>query len=105
MGFIANPVHDLTLGGLVLIENGSPKVYTDAPSGETYTFEVSGEDQDTSWGNPQPVTTTLLSLLTNGSQVAYLRDDNREPSIALTVKASGASALAAAEVALRKVTY
>lgn len=98
MPFVSNSVHGLSLGGLALVENGTDKTYTDAPSGETYTFRVL--EPDTQWGNPEPVTTTLLSLMTNGSQVIKLRDENREPSIALTIEASGAAGLAAAEKAL-----
>jgi hypothetical protein len=103
MPFIANPVHGLSLGGLQFVANGQTVVYTDAPSGDTYKFNVL--DTDTQWGNAEPVTETLLSMLTDGSQVTYLRDDNREPSLSVLVEASGAAGLAAAEVALRAVTY
>lgn len=102
MPFVSNPVHGLSLDGLQFVANGQTVVHTDAPSGETYMFEVA--EPDTQWGNPQPVTVALLTMLTNGSQVSHLRDDNREPTIALTVKASGAAALAAAEVDLRAAT-
>jgi hypothetical protein len=103
MPFIANPVHGLSLGGLQFVANGQTVVYTDAPSGDTYKFNVL--DTDTQWGNAEPVTETLLSMLTDGSQVTYLRDDNREPSLSVLVEASGAAGLAAAEAALRAVTY
>ena len=99
MAFVANTVHSLSLNGLVFVANGQAVKYTD-PSGETYFFDIS--DTDTQWGNAVPITTTLLTLLTDGSQVTHERDDNREPSIALTVKATGPNALEAAEVALRK---
>ncbi|MBA2952106.1 hypothetical protein GON03_19005 [Nocardioides sp. MAH-18] len=98
MSYVANSIHSLSLGGLVFVANGQTVVYTDATSGETYSFNVL--DPETHWGNPQPITVTLLSLMTSGSRVIKLRDENREPSIALTIKASGGAGLAAAEKAL-----
>ncbi|MDF1603404.1 hypothetical protein [Nocardioides sp. YIM 152315] len=107
MTFVTTPVHGLSLGvpggtPLVFVEDGVTVVHTDALSGETYEFDVLAPD--TQWGNPVPVVEVLTSMLTNGARVRHLRDDNRLPSVALTVRASGPNGLSAAEKALQLVS-
>jgi hypothetical protein len=92
------PDCSVSLGGLLLLDNGDAVESVDG-----YTLSVMGED--THYGNPQPVTSTVYSMLRNGSIVTRDRDENREPVLLVEVAAhlNDGNALALGEKALMAV--
>lgn len=70
--------------------------------GRGHWFEVAGADFDL--GAPQPVLTTLASLLADGSLVEKTGDDNREQGFVVTVCGITADDIAAGEVQLARAT-
>lgn len=95
---IVDPIHSVELGGLALMVEGKP-----AGSEDGYQLSVLGED--TTYGNPQPVTTTLYSMLRNGSVVSRDRDENRQPVLLVQVETelNDGNALALGEAAVMAV--
>jgi hypothetical protein len=92
------PDCSIELGGLLLLDQGDAVESVDG-----YTLSVMGED--TNYGNPQPVTTTVYSMLRDGSIVTRDRDDNRQPVLLVEVAAglNDGNALALGERALMAV--
>lgn len=97
---IAQPRASVTLGGLPLLEEGEAVLSEDG-----YTLAVMGED--TTFGNPQPVVTTLYSMLSDGSIVSRDRDENRQPVLLVEIAAAhnDGNALAKGEAALMAVCH
>ncbi len=95
---ITDPAHEVILGGLNLMLDGKP---VDYPEG--YRLKVMGAE--TNWGNPQPVISTLLSMLSAGSLVSRDGDDNRSPVLLVQISCDmpDGQALAAGESAWRGV--
>jgi hypothetical protein len=92
------PDCSIELGGLLLLDQGDAVESVDG-----YTLSVMGED--TNYGNPQPVTTTVYSMLRDGSIITRDRDDNRQPVLLVEVAAglNDGNALALGEKALMAV--
>jgi hypothetical protein len=94
MSVIANPVHSLAFGAITLADDGA---WPPDANGVKYVVRPT----DTSWGNPSPVTVAVLSLLRQGSLVAYDHTDNRDITLRVTVVADDGDRLALGERALQ----
>ncbi len=91
-----DPGHSLTLGGMVLVEDGHPLVHE-----EGFITDLSADGH--TWGNPEPAVTTLLTALRDGSVETTFRVANRTPVIYVMVEAPNGPALAAGEAALARI--
>ncbi|MDR7253703.1 hypothetical protein J2X46_002693 [Nocardioides sp. BE266] len=88
-----NPGHGITLGGLVLVEDGQPYEHA-----EGFTTEVSADG--TTWGNPDVVVAQIISALSAGDLVRETHVGNREPVLHVRITGATANDLALGEKAL-----
>lgn len=88
---IQDPQHQLRFGGLDLVNPAD---------GLGYRVYALSSDDDTEWGDPEPVETVVSSFLQDGSLVSIDRFDNREIKIGLEVSADSSALLAEAEAAI-----
>lgn len=91
---IENPVHSLTFGDLILVEDGQ-----NPPDDSGVVYRVKA--QEATFGTAVPVTTALLWLGRAGGPVSYDRTPNREPAFRITVEADDSDLLARGEMALQ----
>lgn len=91
---IDKPVHSLTFGDLVWIEEGQ-----NPPDESGVVYRVKA--QDASFGSAVPVTVALLWLGRAGGPVSYDRTDNRQPVFRITIEADDSDLLARGEMALQ----
>lgn len=90
-----DPKPELELGSMNLTPRGAGDSLSD-----TFDLYALSSDDDTTWGNPEPVRTVVESLLGDGSLVTIDRDDNRDAVIGIEMSAVDGLALAEAEAAL-----
>lgn len=91
---ITTPSHSLVFGDITLVEQGA-----NPPDASGIRYVVL--PGDTTWGNPSPITVALLSLIRQGSLVAYDHTENREPVLKIAVEADDGDLLARGEKALQ----
>ena len=91
---ISNPSHTLIFGGITMVEEGA-----NPPDGSGVRYLV--QSQDTTFGNPVPVTVALISLMRVGSLVSYDHTENRAPVLRVTIEADDSDLLARGERALQ----
>jgi len=83
----------LTIGGTY------PLASPDTIAGRPYDLETLAADAN--FGNPQPITTEVQSLLLDGARVEHLRDGNRESYFQIRITADNPHDLARGEAELR----
>lgn len=94
MVLIREPGHGVLLDDLYLMVDGGPVTYP-----EGFTLAVMSEG--TEWGNGEPVTRALLSLMSNGSFEVTERLGNRSPVLVVEVVGDDPDGLIAGEEALQ----
>lgn len=93
---ITDPGHGISMGGLVLVEEGQP---VEHPEG--FTTEVSADGM--TWGNPDVAVAQIISALYDGDLVNQTHVGNREPVMRVRISGATADELARGERALAQV--